>query len=71
MLRQDEIGTFWVVAVPTTVSDLGDICFKTNLRDLMLQAVGGLRPEHVVAFHKDEGAAKERALTLLAAIRAG
>ena len=39
---------FYVVTKPTPHSTLEDICFKTYASHLVLQAMGGLRPDEIV-----------------------
>jgi hypothetical protein len=65
----DEVGTFWVVVEPTPSSTADDICFDATIRNMMLQAMGGLSPKEVVAIYKNEGDAKKHAEQLLKARR--
>ena len=44
---------FWVVTRPTPVSTIGDILFETDARGLILQALGGLKPEDVLLTTSD------------------
>jgi hypothetical protein len=60
--------TFWVVASPSPVSQLGDICFECNFRQFALQVRGGLDEDRIVGIFADETEAKELAEKLLRAI---
>jgi len=39
---------FWVVTKATSLSTLGDILFETTAKGMILQALGGLRPEEII-----------------------
>jgi hypothetical protein len=64
-LEIDDIGNFWVVTYPTDISELIDICFESNVVNMMYQTKGGLNPEEVVGVFKREREAKDFASELL------
>ena len=58
-------NTFWVVAKPSRVSELGDICFACTFRQLMKRSRGGLHEQEIVGIYADHAEARRTALTLL------
>lgn len=62
---------FWVVVQPTTVSELGDICFECDFRSYALQVRGGLDEETIVGIYADEQEARQVAEGLLRELGAG
>lgn len=63
-MRLDE---FWVVTNPTDVSELGDICFKTDADGFILQVKGGLDRERNPVIFTTAKSAKAYAMALLKA----
>ena len=66
--------SFWVVTKPGKHWDyeflinyltIEDICFKTSVKTLMIQAVGGLKPDEVLGVFGEEQAAREYAGVVL------
>lgn len=43
------IEKFWVVIEPRELSELDDICFESDIKNMALQYKGGLDPEEIVA----------------------
>jgi len=60
----------WVVTDPTRESELGDVCFETTVRGLLLQLKGGLDIERNVTLFTDENEAKVEGFGRLTAMRA-
>jgi hypothetical protein len=57
---------FWMVTDPTSLSELGDICFETSLADLVLQIKGGLElKENPTIFTAEDDARLEGRKRLL------
>ena len=56
--KVDEVGTFWVVTIPTKESTLEDICFSVDLGSIALQFLGGLKISDIMAIFKKENQAK-------------
>lgn len=65
---------FWVVTKPNEVWDykflvnyltIEDICFRTSVKTLMTQAIGGLKPDEVLGVFEEEQAARNYATTVL------
>lgn len=55
----------WVVTRPTLNSEMADICYKSSIKNLMLQTMGGLKFEEIVAVYDNEKRAVGLAVTLL------
>ena len=66
MKNYDEVGEFWVVTTPTKDSELGDICFKADIKRIILQAKGGLESSEIKGIFKGQATAKNYAKKLLA-----
>ncbi len=62
----DELGSFWVVTMPTDLSTLGDVLFEANVAGMMLQALGGLRPDQIVGVSRSRENAEYVARQVLA-----
>jgi len=60
--------TFWVVATPTSQSELCDICFDYDFKRFVQNIRGGLDDE-IVAIFADKSEAVEEATKLLRAIQ--
>ncbi len=45
------LDKFWIVTRPIESSELGDICFQTDINGLALQFKGGLDPEEIHAVY--------------------
>jgi hypothetical protein len=65
----DQIGYFWIVTFPNSVSELADICWDTNINGLIRQVNGGLKEEAIAGIYQNESQAKLHAEKLLAARR--
>ena len=65
----DEVGRFWVVTYPRRSSELGDVCFETDVWGLVNQIRGGLAPEMVVGIYRARETAEAAAEALLEAIK--
>jgi len=50
----DEIGDFWVVTKPNQNSIIEDILFKTSIRDMGNQWLGGLKATDIIGIFKNE-----------------
>ncbi len=55
---------------PTRESEVGDVCFETTVRGLLLQLKGGLDIERNVTLFTDKGEAEVEAFGRLTAMRA-
>jgi len=62
-----EINNFWIVTKPSNVSTFGDICFRSNIRDLQKQFLGGLLAEDIHGVYTHKGEAITEASHLLGA----
>lgn len=62
----DEVGTFYVVTKPTGNSKLVDILFATNVTQIGMHFMGGLKKEDIVGIYKDASSAQAAAEKLLA-----
>lgn len=60
-----KIQTLWIVTQPTTVSELGDICFEADMNCLQLQFAGGLVAREIVGTFTTEKEAIKLAKSLL------
>ena len=60
----------WVVTDPTRESELGDVCFETTVRGLLLQLKGGLDVERNVTLFTEQNEADVEAFGRLTAMRA-
>lgn len=60
--------TFWVVTKPQASSTEEDICFETNILELMVMVKGGLSSTDVCGVYVDERTAKEEAEELLSVL---
>ena len=47
---------FWVVTIPTSESELGDILFETDIKGLGNQFRGGLNSDDIVGWYDKETA---------------
>ena len=63
--------TFWLVLKPTKHSELGDICFRCDLKQFANQVRGGLDETSIVGVFADEDGAITEAMTLLEAGKRG
>ena len=45
---------FWLVTKATSMSEMADICFEINFRDLQNQFRGGLDPDDIVGMFDGE-----------------
>lgn len=61
----DQIGRFWVVTIPTNISELNDILFETNIPGMMRQTLGGLKEEDIAGIYCDHDTALAYACKLL------
>lgn len=61
----DDVGLFWVVSIPSGVSELGDILFQTTVLGLSKCIEGGLRESQIAGLFTDEAQAAKRANDLL------
>ena len=64
-----KIEKFWVVTKPGLVSELGDICFKTDAKGLTLQFRGGLKEDDIHALYTGRDEAEQEAKRILAAFK--
>ena len=60
--------SFIVVTVPTLYSNIGDICFRCDLRQFALRIKGGLDENSIVGVYVDDAPAQAEAKRLLTAI---
>ena len=60
----------WVLTDPTRESEVGDVCFETTVRGLLLQLKGGLDIERNVTLFTEKGEAEVEAFGRLTAMRA-
>ena len=60
----------WVVTDPTRESEVGDVCFETTVRGLLLQLKGGLDIERNVTLFTEKNEAEVEAFGRLTAMRA-
>jgi len=60
----------WVVTDPTRESEVGDVCFETTVRGLLLQLKGGLDIERNVTLFTEKNEADVEAFGRLTAMRA-
>lgn len=60
-----KIQTLWIVTQPTSVSELGDICFSCDMRTLQLQFAGGLVASDIVGTFTTKKEAVQLAKELL------
>ena len=58
---------FWVVTIPTTQSEIGDVCFQCDFAQFALQIRGGLNEKEIVGIYADQDAAVAVAEALLQA----
>lgn len=63
------IEKFWIVTRPKGSSELGDICFQTDVKGLALQFRGGLDPEDIHAVYTAMNEAQREAGRILAAFK--
>ena len=61
----DQVGRFWVVTLPTDLSELNDILFETDLLGIMRQTLGGLKEEDIAGIYCDHDTALACACKLL------
>jgi len=68
---KDDIGKFWVVtdSFLSKSPDLLDALFETDIQGIMLQALGGLKPENIVIITKDKKKAQKVAEDILSKIK--
>lgn len=59
------INKFWIVTLPNEVSELGDICFETDMVGLKLQFLGGLDPQEIAGVFTEQLEAEFSAQLLL------
>jgi hypothetical protein len=64
----DEVGSFYVVTHASPVSELHDICFKTDIMNIILQTKGGLDQSDILGIYKTKEAAVAKARELLKAM---
>jgi hypothetical protein len=64
-----KIEKFWVVTKPGPESELGDICFETDVKGLALQFRGGLKEEDIHALYTTHVEAEKAAERMLAAAK--
>jgi hypothetical protein len=55
----------WIVTMPTSVSELADICFSCTVPKLRDQFLGGLDSDQIVGVYANEATAKRLAVSLL------
>lgn len=60
-----QIKHLWIVTKPTKDSDFYDICFKSDMRSLNMQFLGGLSYKEIVGVFTNEGEAARLADDLL------
>ena len=60
-----EIKDFFIVCRPTKISELADICFQTNARELLRLGKGGLEPSDIHGIYDDFHQAQDIARDLL------
>jgi len=58
-------ATFWIVTKPTPVSEMGDICFETNMLEFACQVRGGLDDALIHGIYVNQSEAERVARTLL------
>ena len=68
---QDDIGEFWVVTKASDVSEIKDILFDSTVKNMMLQAKGGLEMNDVIYIGKDKQQAIEIAQHVLSSVKSG
>ena len=61
--------SFYVVTKPTPHSTLGDVCFETDAKRIVLQALGGLQPNDILLTTTDRNEAEEFARAAIAKAR--
>lgn len=66
---EDSIGSFFVVTNPTKQSEIEDILFESSIKNMMLQAKGGLEYKDICLITKDSVRAKALADELLANVQ--
>lgn len=59
----------WIVTRPHPASELGDICFQTDVKGLALQLTGGFDPEDIHAVYTAMNEAQREAECVLAAFK--
>jgi len=64
-----KIEKFWVVTKPGPESELGDICFETDVKGLALQFRGGLKEDDIHAFYTAHDEAEKEAKRIMAAFK--
>jgi len=62
-------NAFWLVLEPSPASELGDICFRCDLRQFARQVRGGLDEDEIIGAFTDEAEATAIATGLLAGKR--
>ena len=60
-----EIKKFWVVTTPTKNSELEDILFKTDIKGMQNQFLGGLTKEDIVGIYSTKTEAEKIAKNLM------
>ena len=60
-----EIKKLWIVTKPTKESDFYDICFKSDMRSLNMQFLGGLSYKEIAGVFTEESEAARLANDLL------
>lgn len=63
------IDKFWVVALPQSDSELGDVCFETDAKGLALQFKGGFDPEEIHAVFTARNEAEREGERILTAFK--
>jgi hypothetical protein len=61
--------TFWIVDSPSAGSELGDICYESDLARFALQIRGGLNEDTIVGVFAEKEPAVELAERLLATVQ--
>lgn len=65
-LKKDEIGDFWVVTERMGKnSTLNDIVFRSDTKDMMFQALGGLSPRQIIGIYKTAKKARNEGRKIL------
>jgi len=68
---EDDFGEFWVVTKGTNHSEELDILFKSDVKGMMRQALGGLKEDDVIYIGNNEAKAKEIAQQVMSNLKSG
>lgn len=60
-----KINSFWVVTKPTKHSEFGDILFKSDIKSMQYQFLGGLKKNEIVGIYQFKAEAEKIAKKLL------